>query len=350
METKDIWKELKNGRIRPVYAAYGSDRYRMEQFAAMLADKLFKPEERELGIVKFDTSETPIEEAAAEAETLPFFVERKLIIIRDVSVLAASGAGAKEGKLEHRAERMLEYIDHPAETTVILFLVYADKLDERRKLVKRLKEQGAVIAFNELDGPELQRWVMRRSSEQGRTMMEDAAELLISRTGTRLQQLAQETDKLCLYTGPGGLITSTEVELLTPSTVEEDVFALVDAIASAQTARALKLYRELLQRKEEPIKIAALLASQLRLMLQVKELSGQHYSPQQMASQLSIHPFRVKLAAEKASKFSLKRLGECMAELAELDFRMKTGQVDKTLGLELFLLSFGQSINSTAEA
>ncbi|MNG24528.1 DNA polymerase III subunit delta [compost metagenome] len=78
----------------------------------------------------------------------------------------------------------------------------------------------------------------------------------------------------------------------------------------------------------------------------MKELSGQHYSPQQMASQLGIHPFRVKLAAEKTAKFSLKRLGDCMAELAELDFRMKTGKVDKTLGLELFLLSFGQSANS----
>ncbi|WP_127532268.1 DNA polymerase III subunit delta [Paenibacillus kobensis] len=346
METKDIYKELSSGRIRPVYVAYGTDRYRMEQFATLLADKLFKPEERELGIVKFDTSESPIEEAAAEAETLPFFVERKLIVIRDASVLAAAGAGAKEGKLEHRAERMLEYIDNPAETTVILFLVYADKLDERRKLVKRLKEQGAVLAFNELDGPELRRWVVRRSSEQGRTITEDAADLLVARTGTRLQQLAQETDKLCLYAGPSGTISAKDVELLTASTVEEDVFALVDAIAGVQTARALRLYHELLQRKEEPIKIAALLASQLRLMLQVKELSGQHYSPQQMASQLGIHPFRVKLASEKTAKFSLKRLGECMAELAELDYRMKTGQVDKTLGLELFLLSFGHGVQA----
>ncbi|MBD3917910.1 DNA polymerase III subunit delta [Paenibacillus sp. PR3] len=341
METTEALKELKSGKLRPVYVAYGSDRYRMEQFSSMLADKLFNREERELGIVKFDTSETAIEEAAAEAETLPFFVDKKLIIIRDASVLAAAGAGTKEGKIEHRAERMLEYIEQPMESTIVLFMVYADKLDERRKLVKRLKEQGALVSFNELDGPELRRWVTRRAAEQGRTMKDDAAELLVTRTGTRLQQLAQETDKLCLYAGEGGTIDVTSVELLTASTVEEDVFSLIDAIASMQKDKALNLYRDLLLRREEPIKIAALLASQLRLMLQVKELSAQQYSPQQIASHLSIHPFRVKLAAEKSSRLSTQRLGDSLSELAELDYRMKTGQVDKTLGLELFLLSFG---------
>ena len=55
----------------------------MRQFVDALTDKLLPEDERELGIVKYDTSETPIEEAVAEADTMPFFASRKLVLIRD---------------------------------------------------------------------------------------------------------------------------------------------------------------------------------------------------------------------------------------------------------------------------
>ncbi|QYR20169.1 DNA polymerase III subunit delta [Paenibacillus sp. sptzw28] len=337
MDVKEAVKEWKAGRFRPVYVLYGKDRYRMRQFIATLTETLLPKDERELGIVKFDTSESAIEEAVAEADTLPFFASRKLVIIRDQSVLAA--AQGKENKIEHQTDRLLAYLQQPCESSVIVFQVMADKLDERRKVVKLIKEQNALIPFQELQENELLQWTVKRAEEQGRVMTREAAELLLARTGTNMQQLAHEVDKLCLHAGPGGAIGAGEVEMLIASTVEEDVFALIDAMASLQVEKALKLYAELLLRREEPIKIAALIARQLRIMLQVKELEQQRYSPQQMAGQLGLHPYAVKLAAEKARTFTVKSLGGHLDRLADLDFKMKTGQIDKTLGLELFLLS-----------
>ncbi|WP_308640000.1 DNA polymerase III subunit delta [Paenibacillus silvisoli] len=334
---KDVMKEWKAGKFRPVYVLYGKDRYRMRQFVANLTEKLLPPEEQELGIVKFDTSESPVEEAVAEAETLPFFASRKLVLVRDAAVLAA--ASGKESKIEHGTDALIAYLKQPNESSVIVFQVMAEKLDERRKVVKLLKEQDALIPFQELQETELLQWTAKRAEEQGRTMSRDAAQLLLARTGTNMQQLAHEVDKLCLHAGSGGAIGVTDVEQLIVSTVEEDVFALIDAMASLQVERALKLYGELLLRREEPIKIAALIARQFRIMLQVKELEQHNYSPQQMAGQLGLHPYAVKLAAEKAKRFSAQTLGKHLSKLAELDYGMKTGRVDKTLGLELFLLS-----------
>lgn len=337
MEAKDAAKEWKAGQFRPVYVLYGKDRYRMRQFVEALSDKLLPPDERDLGIVRYDTSETPIEEAVAEADTMPFFASRKLVLVRDVSVLAA--ATGKESKLEHGTDALIAYLKQPCESTVVVFQVMAEKLDERRKVVKLLKEQDALLAFQELQENDLLQWTVKRAEEQGRTMGRDAAQLLLARTGTNMQQLAHEVDKLCLHAGHGGAVTSGDVESLIASTVEEDVFALIDAMASLQVDKALKLYAELLLRREEPIKIAALVARQFRIMLQVKELEQQQYSPQQMAGQLGLHPYVVKLAADKAKRFTAQTLGRHLSKLAELDYGMKTGRVDKTLGLELFLLS-----------
>lgn len=49
----------------------------------------------------------------------------------------------------------------------------------------------------------------------------------------------------------------------------------------------------------------------------------------------------MKLAAEKARGWTTERLCGRLEQAAELDYRMKTGQIDKELGLELFLLSLG---------
>lgn len=339
MDSKEAFKEMKAGKFRPVYVLYGKDRYRMGQFIDALANIMFTADEKEMGISKFDTSETALEEAVLEAETPPFFVNRKLVLIRDNVVMAAGGK--ENAKLEHRPDTLLKYMESPMESSVIVFAVQADKLDERRKLVKSLKDRNSAIAFAEMDMPELRRWLMKRASEQKRTLTDDAADLLIARVGMGSGALAQELDKLCLHAGEDGCIDADSVSLLTVASLEEDVFALVDAIAELRIDRALTLYRNLLVKKEEPIKIAALIARQLRIMLQIKELEQHHYSPQQMAGQLGLHPYAVKLAAEKGRKFPAARLGKLLAALADLDYAMKTGGIEKTLGLELYLLSLG---------
>ena len=44
---------------------------------------------------------------------------------------------------------------------------------------------------------------------------------------------------------------------------------------------------------------------------------------------------------EKAGRFNTKTLAGLLSKLADLDFKMKTGQIDKVLGLELFLIALG---------
>ncbi len=73
-------------------------------------------------------------------------------------------------------------------------------------------------------------------------------------------------------------------------------------------------------------------------MYQVKELARQGYSQQKIASVLKVHPFRVKLAQEKTNQFQEQELLALINELAEVDYKMKTGQGEKAITLELLLL------------
>ena len=335
MDIKTATKAIKHGDVSPVYLLYGLEKYQIKKFSSLLEEQLLQKEDRDFAIVNYDLADTPLQVVIEEAETVPFMVPRKLIFVRDASVFTA---GKEGGKIEHRIEALLEYMKNPAEYSVLIFLVYNEKLDERKKVVKAVKSSGVVLAFASLGGEELLSWVNKETKQRGCVLAPGTAEVLIRNAGTQLQTLTAELDKLCLYAGDGGTIDLDTVEQLVARSTEQNVFALVENIANLRQEQALGIFYELLKQREEPIKIAALITRQFRIILQVKELAGQSYSQQQIASQLGLHPYAVKIAGEQARKFNSGDLRKILNRLADLDYQMKTGRIEKVLGLELFLL------------
>lgn len=338
MDVKSAMQAIRKGKTAPIYVLYGTEKYQMKQFLDTLKEQMIEPDHQEFAVASYDLTDTPIEAVVEEANTAPFLVPSKLITVRDSNLLSAA---KDNSKIEHRIETLLSYIEQPAEYSVIVFVVYADKLDERKKLVKQLKSVGVVLHFSPLGSDDLLQWISHKAQEQQVMLDTSTAELLIRYAGTGLETLAAEIDKLCLYAGRGGTVSSSDIEELVPRSTEQNVFVMVEELANLRIQNALAIFYELLKQREEPIKIAALITRQFRIMLQVKELMRQNYSQQQIAGQLSLHPYAVKIAGEQARRFSLQQLSSMLHELAELDYRMKSGQIDKVLGIELLFLKLG---------
>ena len=70
-------------------------------------------------------------------------------------------------------------------------------------------------------------------------------------------------------------------------------------------------------------------------MYQVKELGRRGYSQNQMAKQLKLPPFAVKIAMGQSRTFQEKDLLNILDVLADADYKMKSGKMEKRLLLEL---------------
>lgn len=333
MDYKSAAREIGKGNVMPVYVCYGSETYLLKEFIAYLTQKTIEPEYRDFAISKFDLTETSLDAVLEDAQTPPFMAARKIIIGEN----ALFFTGAKESaKVEHKPDRLLEYMKAPSEFAVIVFTVAAEKLDERKKVVKSLKD--VTIPFLPMSAEDLLVWVNRQADRHSFTFGEGAADQLILYTGGGLQALAAEIEKLSLFIGHGGIVTGDVVDRLVTRSTEQNVFILIDDIVRLRLNRAFSIFYDLLKMKEEPVKIVLLIARQFRIVLQVKELAKAGYSQQQMASQLGLHPYAVKVAAEQGQRYTPDKLEQIIVQLAELDYKLKTGRVDKVLGLEMFLL------------
>ncbi|TAA68330.1 DNA polymerase III subunit delta [Planococcus salinarum] len=332
-----IWKSIRSGQIAPVYLLIGTESYFIEKTLDLLKSSLAKAEELELTF--FDLDEVPVDHVIDEADTFPFFSERKLIIAKNASFLKAAERGKE--KINHDLKLLESWLENPPSASVTIFVAPYEKLDERKKIVKSMKQHAVVVEAKSLQANDLESWLSQEAKSFGKDISRGAVRKLIEMAGTNLTLLSSEVEKMSLYLGAEGGITEELVEGMTSRTLEQDAFKMLQAYLDGNISTALSVYYDLLRQKEEPVALAALLASQIRFMVHVYYLQKKGYHAQQISKQLKAHPYRVKLLVEKRQPFSEQRLLEVLGDLAEIDLQLKTVSGNRERVLEFFLMKRG---------
>lgn len=337
MDANRVYKQIEQGQLSPVYACYGKETHLMRTFVEKVIAQAALPEHREFAVTNFDLQETPIEVVIEDVETLPFMVPKKIVVANNATFLTSKN----KAKVDHQLDRLFNYIENPVDYAILLLLVAVEKLDARKKIVRELKANNQLVSFKPMRANELENWVKSQAVEKGSSITDEAVMTLLMYTGPKLQTIDAELEKCSIYVGDE-TITHETIKQLVSRSVEQTVFMLIDEIVEMKIDHALTMLHELFKQREEPIKIAMLMARQFRIVLQVGELAKRGLSPQQMATQLGLHPFAARLAMRQAQRFDAAALSRILSELAELDFKMKSGAIDKERGLELFLLRLKQ--------
>lgn len=335
----EIHKKIKQNKIAPVYVLYGQEEFLIEETVNLIINSVLSNEEKEFNLSLFDMNEVPIDIAIEDAETLPFMGDKRVVIIKDPVFFTGN---KDKTKVEHDLKRLEQYLEMPSPDAIVIFTGNYDKLDERKKIVKLLKKNGEVLQASIMDEKAIHTWIKNKVMETDKEIDDEAIGLLLQLVGPKLMLLANEIEKLVLYIGEDTMIDSSAIRNLVPRTLEQNVFALIDMIVKRRSEDALLFFYDLLEQKEEPIKILSLVAGQFRLIYQVKELYKRGYGQNQTGTYLKVHPYRVKLAGDQAAKFSEEELQKIMNDLAEIDYKMKTGKMDKKLLIELFILQLNK--------
>ena len=328
-----VWKAIRSGQIDPVYILVGTESYFIEKTLDLLKNKL---NEGELELSFFDLDEVPVDHVIDEADTIPFFSDRKLIIAKNASFLKAAERGKE--KIEHDLKTLEAWLENPPATSVTVFVAPYEKLDERKKITKLMKQHAVLIEAKSLQANDLETWLVHEAKNFGKELDKKAAQKLIEMAGTNLTLLSSEIEKMSLYLGAEGEITVQLVEEMTARTLEQDAFKMLQSYLDGNISGALSVYYDLIRQKEEPVALTALLASQIRFMIHVFYLQKKGYHAQQISKQLKAHPYRVKLLVEKRQQISEKRLLEVLGDLADIDLQLKTVSGNRERILEFFLM------------
>lgn len=336
-------QKIRKEKLASCYLILGTEKFLQDQVRAEIVKKIKLEGEDDLNFLSFDMENASLEEVVAEAETLPFFGDQRLVFVENPYFL--TGEKVNNG-IEQNTDLLTAYLKEPLESTVLVFFAPYEKLDERKKVTKQLKKTATIINVQQLNEKEVRQYLMNTLENSSIKMERNAIDLFLRLTDLDLSKMMRELQKLILYGQNQQQITVREVEQLVPKTLEHNIFDMTQYILKGKTEQALRLYEDLVMQGEETIKINAILLSQLRLFLQAKFLVKIGYQQANIAETLKIHPYRVKLAMQEVRKFDEQLLVQLFDQLVEMDYQIKTGKIEKELSFQLFVLRTGQLLRN----
>ncbi|MBL3397668.1 DNA polymerase III subunit delta [Staphylococcus pasteuri] len=319
-----------------IIMVYGEVPDLVEKKSSEMINKYLQSEKDDFNYVKYNLYETEITPIIEEALTMPFFSDKKAILVQNAYVFT----GEKVTKeLNQNTDQLLEFIEKYDGENLIVFEVFQNKLDERKKLTKTLKKNGQLKKVEQMSEEEIKKWIQSKLNDNFKDIKQDALNNMIELTGINFNIISQELDKLMLFLGDRPTINKDDVNQIINRSLEQNVFLLTEYIQKRQKNKAIQLVKDLINMKEEPIKLLALITSNYRLYYQCKILSQKGYSGQQIAKTVNVHPYRVKLALGQVRHYQLEDLLNIINSCAETDYKLKSSYMDKQLILELFILS-----------
>lgn len=321
---RQINEDIRRNQFRQAYLLYGEERYLRRQYREKLRNALCG-EDDTMNVHFFEGKDISLGNIIDLAETLPFFAERRVIFITDSGLFKSGG------------EKMAEYLSSPCESTVFVFT--ESEVDKRGKLYKIVQSKGYATEFAVQDETTLKRWVAGILAKEGKKIKESTVQLFLSKTGTDMENIQMELEKLICYCMGREVVIAEDVEAICTERVSNRIFDMVNAIAARQPKRALELYYDLLALKEPSMRILFLIARQCNQLLQAKELKSKGYDKRAIASAMGVAPFVAEKLLNQASKFKADALRKAVEKCVEAEEAVKTGRMNDVMSVEILLLS-----------
>jgi DNA polymerase-3 subunit delta len=309
----DVTKRAENGSLDSVYVLVGSERLLIERVVYALRKAIDSMGAPDFNVEVFDGRSLQAASVTAAARTLPMMADMRLVLVRHVDAMTPA-----------EQSHLAQYLDDPCDTTCLVLT--ATKLDGREKLAKTAKKRGYLVDAKPLRGRELREFVRAEATARHHNIAPQAVEDLLEAVGDDLAAIDDAMERLSLFVGAGQRIDGDAVATCITRIRVESIWSLVDAIGLKDRRKGVAAAQSLLDDREPPLRLLAMVARQLRIVARMREALSDGLRPQEAAKRAGAPPFKAGDLTESARRFTADSLGKAFALIAETDRALKSSK------------------------
>ena len=287
----------------------------------------------------YDFNNIELDEILEEAAYISLFLEKKYMVVRNANIFGSSNKGKdkESNKSSKDSEKLLSYLEEPNPNTVVIFVING-KVDNKKKIVKIIKDKYNLIEIGELKPKEIISLSDKNLKKDGYKSDYDTLAYIVNCCHNNYDLVYNELAKIKLYYGAEKVVKFDDVTNIVSRNILDNNFKFIDAIVGKNIKEAFKYYDDFMIQKVEPIMILSMLAKEYRNILLVKKMLNR-YSKNELMQQLGInYDFQIDKLINNSYSYKEEKLEEILVYLCDLDYKIKSGKVSNKLGLQLFIL------------
>ncbi len=321
MPLKQLNSDIKNKEFKQVYLLTGNETFLLRSYKNRLKNAVVGQDD--MNYSYFEGKDTDPSAVIDNAETMPFFSERKLIVIENSGWCKSGGSD------------MAEYLSRPCPNTYFVFV--EPEVDKRNKLYKAISESGYVCELNHPKPDDMVNWAAGMLMQAGKKITRTDLEMFLGSTGNDMELVRNELDKLIAYTGDKDHVSREDIEAVTTVTLTNKVYDMCRAITQKKYTEAVHLYEDLLALKESPMSIMYKISHQFKQLLDVKDLMDSGYRQDAIMSRLRIPSFVASKLMQQARGYDRNALMQYVERCLDLEEAFKKGDMPERIAVELLI-------------
>lgn len=327
-------QQLQSGELKKCYLLYGIDSYLVNYYKNQLKKAVLSSDDT-MNYSYFEGKKPDVFQIIDTCNTIPFFADRRFVLVENSGLFKASGNSV--------SEPLVKAIPSLSEQTVLVFVEH--EVDKRNRMYKAVQANGYVCELNGLSSEALEYTLAAALQANGKKISKNTLQYLIrlcggdsQETGSNLDGLMQEVEKLTFYCGEREVVTTEDIDQICIPVITDKIFKLTNAIGQKKADEAMQHLSNLLYCREPVVRILVSVERHFKTLLLLRELADLHYPEKEIAKQAGLREFQLKYYYAQLRLFTPKELKDYLEYAALQEEKLKTGQLGDRLAVELLIL------------
>ncbi len=311
---ESLKKDISTKKISNAYLFYGAEKYLIEKYINDIVEAL-ELKDDVMNYVVINGKERPVEDVIDAFQTLPFFAEKRVVIVKDSEYFVK---GRKD------TEIFIESLKNLPETTVLIF--QEDKVEKNLRTYKAFEGISKVCAFEQADEKTLESFVLDYVKGYDIEIDKTTLVFFLQCVSMDMKLIELELQKIISFIGDKKRIEKEDIDNICSKTLDYKVFSLINVMAEKKPLNAVDTFSKLIESKESPLMVLSLIGRHMKILFQVKVLLSEGKIINDISKTLGLPSFAVKDYVKQSKNFSSKELYKSIEECLKVDVGIKRGE------------------------